>query len=42
MRRAGTRPRMDAGQNFHVTAGRPATKDVVQAAFTRDGAVVVA
>jgi hypothetical protein len=28
----------DAGQNFHVTAGCCATKDVVQAAFTRAAA----
>jgi hypothetical protein len=31
MRRTGTSPRVDAGQNFHVTAGRCATKDVVLA-----------
>src|SRR6185312_10000876 len=36
MRRTGTSPRVDAGQNFHVTAGRCATKDIVLAAFTRD------
>jgi len=36
MRRTGTSPHVDAGQNFHVTAGRCATKDVVLAAFTRD------
>jgi hypothetical protein len=36
MRRAGTSPRVDAGQNFHVTAGRRETKDVVLAAFTGD------
>jgi len=36
MRRTGTSPRVDAGQNFHVTAGRCATKDFVLAAFTRD------
>jgi len=28
--RCGTRPRMDAGQNFHITAGRRATKGIVQ------------
>jgi hypothetical protein len=36
MRRTGTSPRVDAGQNFHVTAGRRETKDVVLAAFTGD------
>jgi hypothetical protein len=40
MRRTGTSPYVDAGQNFHVTAGRCATKDVVLAAFTRGGDLV--
>jgi hypothetical protein len=40
--RCGTRPRVDAGQNFHITAGRRATKGIVQGRSprVRDVAVV--